>query len=275
MAHRGYSLSDVRDRLVARGHPVSIAALSYWRSGPRTPKRRASLEALPELEAILGLEDGALSRTLPGDPGPAGQVAPFNAVLGLPDTDWVMGEDDLTRVSAQMVVDLGARREVTSIRIRQVAIALRDGVDGMTFFSAPSVVDGEPVVDASDGLRYRALAGGTIGVRRDHSKGMFSVRMDFDRPLALGEMTITEHEITSDGPGVWDDLDMALVAEHKLEDATVWVRFHPECLPAEAWVFFEESGLAHEWPADLSRGANVTYRQTDFGPGRLGVRWVW
>lgn len=269
MERRGATLTQLRDRLAERGHPISLTALSYWRSGQREPERVASMEALPELEAILGLEEGALSRWLTGRlTRRAGSVVPFNELLGDPVVDTVIGEEDVCRVSSHLVVDIGPQGEVVRARVRQLVIADREGVDGVTLFVGP-----ETGTESND-VQMRPVAGCTIGEFRDLERGIRGNRLIFERPLALGESTITEIEAVSVGQLNFDT-DYALAAEQRLEEALVWVRFDPVRLPRRCWTFFAEGELSHEWPVDLAGGTSVHYRQTAFGPGYIGVRWEW
>ena len=58
------TLSWLQRQLKARGNRVSMATLSYWRSGARRPEGVQSLAALSDIEELLGLDVGALSRLL-------------------------------------------------------------------------------------------------------------------------------------------------------------------------------------------------------------------
>ena len=83
---RRMTLAGLSRRLEGLGSPVSIAALSYWRSGQRRPERGTSLDALAHIEQILGLETDALISRL----GPSRRVGPdvheeFDALVGVPD----------------------------------------------------------------------------------------------------------------------------------------------------------------------------------------------
>ncbi|MEV4144685.1 transcriptional regulator [Amycolatopsis sp. NPDC049691] len=61
---RGLGLDRIRYRLRGRGTTVSLATLSHWQSGRCRPERPESLEALRNLEDILNVPDGSLSRLL-------------------------------------------------------------------------------------------------------------------------------------------------------------------------------------------------------------------
>ena len=61
---RGLGLDRIRYRLRGRGTTVSLATLSHWQSGRCRPERPESLEALRNLEDILNVPDGSLSKLL-------------------------------------------------------------------------------------------------------------------------------------------------------------------------------------------------------------------
>ena len=65
LRRRGVSLAWLHQRLVERGHPVSPAALSYWRSGRSQPERGTSRDALVEIERLLRVPPGSLTAARP------------------------------------------------------------------------------------------------------------------------------------------------------------------------------------------------------------------
>ena len=69
---RGLSLTALQRRLADRGHRVSAGTLSYWRSGQRLPEKPTSLDAVAEIEELLGLDAGALRSRI----GPSRRPAP-------------------------------------------------------------------------------------------------------------------------------------------------------------------------------------------------------
>ncbi|MGA6165336.1 transcriptional regulator [Amycolatopsis magusensis] len=75
---RGLGLERIRFRLLDRGVPVSLATLSYWQSGRCRPERPESLAALSELEDVLEVPPGSLTRLLgpPRRRTPAAFAAP-------------------------------------------------------------------------------------------------------------------------------------------------------------------------------------------------------
>jgi hypothetical protein len=69
---RGLSLERLHVRLAERGVRISLASLSNWQRGRSRPERSASLAAVRELEAILGLPPHSLV-TLLGPRRPRGR----------------------------------------------------------------------------------------------------------------------------------------------------------------------------------------------------------
>ncbi|GAA1746047.1 hypothetical protein [Aeromicrobium alkaliterrae] len=263
---RRMTLQQVRERLLAVGHPISLASLSYWRAGLREPERRRSLEAVPELERVLGLGEGALSGRLVR--GGAQLPRPFDELVGEPTVESLVGESDVDRVVFQMTVDVGPAREVQRARLLQIFVARRAGVEGVTIFAGPDkgTQDNDVVL--------RAVSGCSVQNATRLGNGIIGTTITFERPLSEGEAVVTECEAVVDGrPDL--ETEYGLVAEQRLEEAMIWVRFHPDCLPARAWVWFDEDGLQHAWPAALDGATGLHYRQTDFGPGSLGARWEW
>lgn len=266
MARRSYTLEDLRRRLTARGHPISLAALSYWRSGQRTPQRRSSLDAIPELEAILGLEEGELLDRLPSAlERRSGEVVAFTDLVGAEPSEPLPTETFLHQVAAQIVVDIGVHREIVSATARQVMIATRDGVAGMTLYYQGGL--------ETDDLVIRAIGGCRIGEKGELADGIRSLELVFERPLARDEQVVTEIEITHRTLDL--DTKYSLAAGSELEEALLWVRFHPDCRPQRCWIGFDEHAAGYEWPVDLAGSTSLLERQTAFGPGRIDARWEW
>ncbi|MGW4483157.1 transcriptional regulator [Amycolatopsis sp. NPDC004368] len=61
---RGLGLDRIRYRLRARGTSLSLATLSHWQSGRCRPERPESLQALRNLEDIVGVPPNSLRRLL-------------------------------------------------------------------------------------------------------------------------------------------------------------------------------------------------------------------
>lgn len=276
LAHKQIPLSELRDQLISRGHSISLTALSYWRSGQRLPERRPSLDALPALESILDLAAGSLSKLVPGPVARRlGHVERFDRLLDYPVQDpqvdsSLLGESDISRVMTHVSVRVGPQREILWARMRRLVVANRDGVEGFTIFMATDADTG------AEPIRFEALAGCTVHEDHQPAHNVRRVNLRFPRPLMLGESALTEVETTQVhevGLDLTDDYE--ILAEQRLEEALIWVTFDPDAVPPRCWVYFSEAGLKHEWPVDLDGTFSVHYRQRDFGPGGLGIRWEW
>ena len=77
---RGLGLDRIRYRLRGKGTTVSLATLSHWQSGRCRPERPESLEALRNLEEILNVPDGSLSKLL-GPPRARSRFHPQSSAL--------------------------------------------------------------------------------------------------------------------------------------------------------------------------------------------------
>ena len=95
---RGLSLERLTYHLSRRGHELSAATLSYWRTGRSVPQRSASIAALGALEEILGVDRGSLSGLVPPRP-----VLRGDSSLDVPVEQYVKSG----HVVADMISDIG------------------------------------------------------------------------------------------------------------------------------------------------------------------------
>ena len=275
----GVGLTWLRERLKQRGHSVSLAALSYWRSGQREPGRRDSLDAIDAIEEILGLDPSTLSSHLRGraHSGPT----PFDELVGLArrvgQDRGLVGEDEVDRIAFDLVVDVDHEGRVTQVRVSQIFVAAVEGAASVTMFVAPGVsADGGAFGDPDVGdTHLRAVSGCTVDGIVHVVDGVSAATLRFDRPLVLGESVATEIVMVPLTDEAALDAQWGAVAEQRLEHCAVWVRFHPDRLPRRSWVGFQEAGIEHEWPVALDGGTGLLHRQTDFGPGLCTARWEW
>ena len=271
LVRRHVTLTWLRDRLLESGHDVSLGALSYWRSGRREPARSSSLEALAEVEWLLGLRTGDLSSLL--DPRRRRQgPSDWDEIAGLIERaapGELVGEDVVRRVSMTGVVDIGADGCLVRIGLRQIFAAVVDDAEAVTMFVGPSVELGPSP------LTLEAVAGCSIGRLRETSNGVRAAELVFERPLRAGESVMTEVELVPAAGVEETDTEYGLVAEQRLEECLLWVRFHPDRRPSRAWLRFSEKHLQHEWEVDLVEDTAIHHRLTSFGPGLLVARWDW
>lgn len=270
--HRGLGLDRIRDHLEQRGVSVSVATLSYWRSGRSQPGRRTSLEALPHLEEVLGLDAGALRRTLPVSRDRPRRCAvrgldvvwpetPQTQVLSCLDTRW---DTELDRLGMHDIVRIGPDRRHVSQTVRQVMRARSDGPDrGVVMHCQEDLAAGLP--------ELRAVHGCTVGrFESNEQGGVVGAELVFFRPLRRGETVIVEYDVVAASPG---PLESGCTRRLRLpvREYVLEVQFHPDALPQSVVARSE----AREALLEPDPSHRVHLVQTDATPGVTGLHWTW
>ena len=192
------SLSWLHQRLVERGHPVSPAALSYWRSGRSQPERGTSRDALVEIERLLRVAPGAPLRQ-------ARAVAPPRAAPGREDVREMFAEhpgvqpaldalgfeglyDELLEQLRHITVDVDAAGRDRRVPVRAMMQARRDGAR-----RTPLIVT---LDERRAGCRVRPDGRLRLGASAtDLATGVFAAELLLDRPLAQGETASTSSRV--------------------------------------------------------------------------------
>ncbi len=272
VAARGVTLAYLRERLDERGTPVSLATLSYWRSGRRSPALGTSRHAIEQLEAILATPTGALSGTLSPDRGQ-------RPTLHVADVHWpqehvrrnleAVGLEGSLGVAARdlrHVVDVDETRCLVGMRISALYRATRDHVTGQAIVLTtlePDMAERE----------FVATAGGRIGrTVADHEHGVYVAEFVFDHPLQRGEYVAIEYSVRSPGARTqYYELNLL----RRTRQALIWVRFHPHCLPqrVETYRRLPAVGKGTHVDLDFATGAGTAVNAS--GPGVFGMRWTW
>lgn len=269
---RGLSLLRIRDHLDQRGVPVSVATLSYWRSGRSQPGRKSSLDAISQLEEVLDLPTGQLLHTLPltRDRPRKSAVTDLDELwpeqraaemLGRLDTRW---DAELDRVTLHDIVRIGPDRRQTSLTVRQVLRARTDGPDRRVVMHSQD--------DRSVGVaEFRAVQGCELGrVERSAETGVAGAELLFHRPLTRGETVVVEYDATFPTPGPLE-LEFTRRLRMPMREYLLQVEFHPEALPASTVAFTE--GRSSAVVLDPSHRGHLAH--TDATPGTTGIRWSW
>ncbi|MFS0913310.1 hypothetical protein AB3M89_16125 [Microbacterium sp. 179-I 3D2 NHS] len=275
---RGVSLSWLQRRLKDRANPVSVATLSYWRSGERHPEGLRSLTALEDIERLLDLEAGSLvdlvcTRTRLGALAPAQN--PFTeteVTAATAETLEILDAPpiDITRpISAHVVYTVdesGAPRQRTS---RVLLQAVAPQVLDITF----ALMSAEHVVRRPEcTLRGASLV-------REHlheSEHVYACVLRLDRPLVQGATTMLEVDmvIPPHDPGAMPVEEEALAfAIRPIRDLVLWTRFHPDAVPDWQYEFERTSSTDDIVARPLQPQSSVHQSRRDFGPGILGIRW--
>ena len=186
LRRRGVTLAWLHQRLAERGHPVSPAALSYWRSGRSQPERGTSRDALVEIERLLRVAPGGLTDRL----GPSRRPGPrpgektvrelFAETPGvqaaLVDLGFSGLNDELLEVVRHLTVDVDATGHATSVQVRAVVQARHDGAR-----RTPLIVT---LDEAGRAPRFVPTAGCSLGRQRtDLEAGVFSAELLTERRL--------------------------------------------------------------------------------------------
>ena len=269
LGRRQVSMSWLRDRLAARGYAISLTTLSYWRSGQRVPTRSESMDALSEIEALLEVRDGSLGELAYQARRGRGTPAPFDSLALDTVAGELRGEAEVERVLFHLVVDVDRGAGTIVSTLTQLFVALRDGVEGVSLFVGPDA-DG-----TGNSTRAEAVAGCSVGDVVDRDDGIRTAWLRFERPCRAGESALTQTRLIDAGPQVETETEYGVVAEQRLEDCMIWVRFRPDDVPARCWVAHREGETRAEWEVDLDGLTSVHHRLTAFGPGICRVRWEW
>jgi hypothetical protein len=275
LSRRGVSLSWLHRRLVESGHPVSPAALSYWRSGRSQPERGTSHDALVEVERLLRVAPGGLTSRL----GPSRRPGPRPAERTLrelfaenPGMERVLGSlgfdglyDELVEQVRHITADVGADGFVREFRVRAVMQARRDGAR-----RTPLIVTAD---EQGRVPRFVPVAGCTIGRVAQDASGAYATELVLERALTRGET----HPYELTGELADPDPDPALdhYAARRLSELLVWVRFDPGRLPAHVERFTIVDDQEQTEKLDLGEGYGAHALARGFGPGILGLRWGW
>lgn len=275
IAARGVTLAWLRTRLVDSGNPVSVATLSYWRSGERTPEGAASLAAVEELERLLGLDrDYLVSRIGPSTRlGPvAEQKAPVEpdlekafreveAALGAPPLS--ITRDVSCHVNAYVNADGRVERRVG----RYLMQAMVDGITVLPFY-------GNEVDPISELAEFTVRLGGRLKASYLHPDGyVFGHLVALDEPLSLGETTLIEIE-EARMPRDFEDRSVAHGTSNVLKEILLQVQFHPDAVPLWCAEHVQPAGEEDysTVPRRVVAGSVHAVRHA-FGPATLAISW--
>jgi hypothetical protein len=272
---RKVTLSWLQKQLKARGNRVSMATLSYWRSGARRPEGVQSLAAVTDLEDLLGLDDGALRSHL----GPTNRTGPLGP------NRFPIDEQELERAVMLAFEELGASypdtsRELTTHSVTDV------GADGNVAYSVTrSIVQSTvgtitaiPFLEITPGIRtpaplLKAVSGGRIAARYSHPDGeVHGVLFELDLPLTAPDTAMVEWSVEYP-PDYPPTRDTGHALAQKARELLVWTRFHPDAVPDWCEERVETPDGVTTTPVPLTRGTSVHLVRRAFGPGALELRW--
>jgi hypothetical protein len=276
---RGLSLSALQRRLADRGHRVSAGTLSYWRSGQRLPEKPASLDAVSEIEELLGLDPGALRcRIGPSRrPGPAPpQVADGGAApedIPVRDALRELGLAEAGRsvrdVSLQITLDVDAEGQMTRQTVRTLLRATASGAQRWYHVIYAEQPVPEPMV-------LESVVGARRGARVVRPEvGLVATELVLPRPLAVGETAYIETStrlVDLGGP----DTSYFHHLDRRMTEVVIWVRFDPAKTASRCTQVVQPlEQPAVETPVHLNGLDTAHLAVRSFGPGHVGLTWEW
>jgi hypothetical protein len=276
LSRRGVSLAWLHERLVERGHPVSPAALSYWRSGRSQPERGTSRDALVEIEHLLRVPPGGLTSRL----GPSRRPGPRPAERTLrdlfdenPGMERALGElgfeglyDEVVEQVRHLVMDVDADGRISQVQVRAVMQARRDGARRTPLMMTMDERGRLP--------RFVPRAGCSLGRWVvDEESGVYAAELVLERSLAKGETA--PYELVIDLVEPFEDTEVDHYAARRLTELLLWVRFDPERVPTHVERYTIDDGDEHVEKIHLGEGSTAHALARSFGPGIVGLRWGW
>lgn len=269
---RGISLRRLQQRLRDRGIDISVATLSQWQSGVRRPGGGGSLDAVHELEDLLGLDDGDLSGLI----APSRRVTPddnvpFAYLIGL-DVNEVTDEGafrQLSERSATAMTWVDAQGRIARNTLRNVWQVRIDGIPAV-----PTFITIEP--EETRPPELRPLIGCELtDIVSDMDQRIIRMVLRSRGPMLRGDLLLTEWE-TADHEYV--DGAMSEVqgygAVRRISQAGVLIHFDPEMLPTRCWATIQSEGSERVVPLRLVDGC-ASHIEFDFGPGTILIDWEW
>lgn len=272
---RGVTLAWLQEQLRARGNAVSMATLSYWRSGARRPEGAQSLAALADIEELLGLEDSALTRLL----GPSHRTGPIaSARFPIDEIDLekavrhaysVLGAtypDTSRELTTHSVTDVGADGAVLGCTTRSIVQATSGTIVATPFLEInPGVSTPAPLITA--------VSGGRIAARYSHPNGeVHGALFELDVPLTAPNTTVVEWAVTYP-PDYPPAHETGHAVDRQCRELLVWTRFHPDALPDWCEEHEQTPMGTIVTPISLNGGTSVHQHRRGFGPGALELRW--
>lgn len=271
---RRVTLSWLQTQLRLRGNRVSIAALSYWRSGTRRPEGAQSLAVLADIEDLLRLPEGALTRLLPS----SNRTGPLGA------SRFPIDAAEVERAVKEAYAALGASypdpsREVMTHSVTDVDENgnVRCSSSRTELQATSGTVLSTPFLELTPGVRtpppiFSAVSGGRLAGHYSHPDGeVHGVLFELDAPLTAPSTTMLEWSIEYP-PDYPPTRETGHAVARQCRELLVWTRFHPDALPDWCEERVETEAGVTVTPVPLI-GRSVHQVHRAFGPGVVELRW--
>lgn len=276
---RGLSLERIRDHLRAQGITVSRTTLGYWRNGRSRPERGQSLDAVVQLERLLGVPTSSLV-TLLGPRRPRGRWLDYPPGTlawrrlfpsGGPIIDELTvgaGENGFEIITVHDLIVVDDERCERSHRTRLVIEAVADQVDHCLVFFQDD--QHRPLPRLAEPRSCR------IGRQRvDPVSQLMIAELVLDRRLTAGECTVIEYEFQFP-PGILLD-NVHRRFNRPVREYVLHVQFG-QTIPTRCHRFHQrtpddaERDMGRMW---IGATGAVSLVLHDVRPGISGIRWEW
>lgn len=269
---RGISLRRLQQRLRDRNIDISVATLSQWQSGVRRPGGAGSVDAVRELEDLLGLDEDELAGLIaPSRRVTADDNVPFAYLIGL-DVNEVTDEGAFRQLSeraATVMTWVDAQGRIARNVLRNIWQVRVDGIPAV-----PTFITIEP--EETKPAELRPLIGCELtDIVSDMDQRIIRMVLRSRGPMLRGDLLLTEWE--SVGHEYIDDAMSEVQgfgAVRRVSQAGVLVFFDPEMLPARCWATVQSEGSERVIPLRLVDGC-ASHIEFDFGPGTILIDWEW
>ncbi|WP_447914031.1 hypothetical protein [Microbacterium phyllosphaerae] len=274
---RGLTLARLHEQLRARGNSVSMATLSYWRSGARRPEGAQSMAALSDIEQLLHLEPGSLTALL-GTTNRTGPLGP---------NQFPLDEQELEQAVKEAFAALGAEYPDTSRELTTHSVTDVDADGNVSYSITRSIVQSTvgtvssiPFLEMTPGVStpapiINAVAGGRIAARYSHPNGeVHGVLFELDVPLTAPSTSMVEWSVEYP-PGYPPQRETGHAVARQCRELLVWTRFHPDALPDHIEERAETPTGTKTTVLSLEGRNSVHQVRRAFGPGLLGVSWTY
>lgn len=272
---RGLTLAKLHEQLHARGNSVSMATLSYWRSGARRPEGAQSMAALGDIEQLLHLAPSTLTALL-GTTNRTGPLGP---------TQFPLGEEELEEAVKEAYAALGAEypdtsRELTTHSVTDVDAAgnVSRSITRSILQATVGTLTSTPFLEMSPGIStpaplISAVSGGRISARYSHPNGeVHGVLFELDAPLTAPATAMVEWSVEYPA-GYPPQRETGHAVARQCRELLVWTRFHPDALPDHIEERAESPDGVATTELSLEGRGSVHQVRRAFGPGALGVSW--
>lgn len=272
---RGITLTSLHTRLRDRGNPMSMATLSYWRSGARQPEGTLSLSAIEDIEDIFGLHRGHLTSLIRPVPRIGRKPEPelrqtfaVNIDREIEETAQALGtvaQTGLRDLSVSIVAYVDERGDLDRVVTRALVQSIEGTIAEVPLYDlAPS--------DARETKSISDVIGGRVDRSLRHPLGRVVCDVvALDDPVTVGSTGLIEYtevfpHAYPDRRSIWHGVD------RPNRQTLLWVRFHPDGIPdwCEEYHVADEQETVRMRP--IASGA-VHVARFGFGPGIVGIRW--